>query len=83
MISGNIAVVADNPDAFLRELQKKADGKQRPRGAGSPAARWGSARRDAGAEIALGNAMDASPSWIDIQDELGVRVSGWRVNRGR
>ena len=38
---------------------------------------------DAGAEIALGNAMDASPTWVDIQDELGVRVSGWRVNRGR
>jgi hypothetical protein len=38
---------------------------------------------DAGAEIALGNAMDASPTWIDIQDELGVRVSGWRINRGR
>ena len=36
-----------------------------------------------GQQIATGGAMDAFPSWVSLETALGIRVSGWRVNRGR
>jgi len=36
-----------------------------------------------GQQIAYGDAMDAFPGWQSLERELGIRVSGWRVNRGR
>lgn len=36
-----------------------------------------------GQEIAFGDALDAFPSWQSLERDLGIRVSGWRINRGR
>src|SRR4029078_8104632 len=36
-----------------------------------------------GQQIALGAALDPFPAWTSLERSLGVRVSGWRVNRGR
>ena len=36
-----------------------------------------------GQQIAYGDALDAFPSWQSLENSLGVRVSGWRINRGR
>jgi hypothetical protein len=36
-----------------------------------------------GQEIAFGDAMDAFPSWVSLENSLGLKVSGWRINRGR
>lgn len=36
-----------------------------------------------GQQIATGGAMDAFPSWVSLENALGLKVSGWRINRGR
>ena len=36
-----------------------------------------------GQQIAYGAAMAESPSWVSLEAALGIRVSGWRINRGR
>lgn len=36
-----------------------------------------------GQQIAFGDALDAFPSWQSLERSLGIRVSGWRINRGR
>lgn len=36
-----------------------------------------------GQQIALGDALDPFPDWQSLERSLGIRVSGWRINRGR
>lgn len=36
-----------------------------------------------GQQIAFGDALDPFPEWQSLERELGVRVSGWTINRGR
>src|SRR5574337_1511139 len=36
-----------------------------------------------GQQIAFGDALDAFPAWQSLETSLGIRVSGWSLNRGR
>jgi hypothetical protein len=36
-----------------------------------------------GQQIAFGDALDPFPAWVSLERELGIRVSGWSMNRGR
>jgi hypothetical protein len=36
-----------------------------------------------GQQIAFGDALEAFPAWQSLERSLGIRVSGWRINRGR
>ena len=36
-----------------------------------------------GQQVAFGAAMDPFPDWQSLETSLGLRVSGWRINRGR
>lgn len=36
-----------------------------------------------GQQIAYGDALDETPTWISLERDLGLRVSSWRINRGR
>lgn len=36
-----------------------------------------------GQQIAFGASLDPFPAWTSLEESLGLRVSGWRINRGR
>lgn len=36
-----------------------------------------------GQQIAFGDALDPFPGWVSLERDLGIRVSGWSMNRGR
>lgn len=36
-----------------------------------------------GQQVAFGDALDPFPGWQSLERSLGLRVSGWRINRGR
>lgn len=38
---------------------------------------------EGGQEIAYGDALEESPTWVSLDRDLGIRVAGWSIRRGR